>query len=257
MKAHRRLLITLTLGAAAGLAAEAFAQAGKPVIISAPRHDGSAWSAAPFPAQRQFDDVKGPDGHAIDRLPPNTEATNNEPPLPAPRVAIFQSTPEVDASAVAVAPAAPAPVVVAQTPAEPAPVVIAQTPAEPVLTPTGRSTVAVASTLDAAMYSPTIRASTYEARAQTVADIENRLTASESALASVKASASSMNDDARKSFDTAHDDVKAKEKALRKSIEAANKADASEWENARAQLAADYDAYAAAVASLDASAGLR
>ena len=68
---------------------------------------------------------------------------------------------------------------------------------------------------------------------------------------------SAMNDDARKSFDTAHDDVKAKEKALRKSIEAANKADASEWENARAQLAADYDAYAAAVASLDDSAGLR
>lgn len=247
MKAHRRILISLTLAAGAGLAAEAVAQSvgNKPVIITPPRHDGSSWAAAPFPAQRQFDDAKGPDGYAIDRLPPNTEATNMEKPQPAPRVAIFQSTqPAVDASAVAVAPA-------------PAPVVIAQTPAEPVLTPTGRSTVAVASTLDATTYSPTIRASMFEARAQTVADIENRLTASESALASVKATTSAMNADARKSFDAAHDDVKAKEKALRKSIKAANKADASEWENARAQLAADYEAYAAAVASLDASAGLR
>lgn len=248
MKAHRRILISLTLGAAAGFAAEAFAQSGKPVVITPPRHDGSSWSAAPFPAARPFDDAKGPDGYAIDRLPPNTEATNIEPPLPAPRVAILQSTPAaVDVSAVAVAPA----------PAAPAAVVIAQTPTEPVLTPTGRSTVAVASTLDAATYSPAIRASMFEARAQTVADIENRLTASESALASVKASSSAMNADARKSFEVAHDDVKAKEKALRKSIKAANKADSAEWDNARAQLASDYDAYAAAVASLDATAGLR
>lgn len=250
MKSHRRILTSLTLAAAAGLAGEAFAQANanQPVIITAPRHDRTNWSAAPFPGQRQFDDAKGPDGYAIDRLPPNTPATNIEPPQPAPRVAIFQSTPSVDASAVAVAPAPTA---------EPAPVVVAQVPAEPALTPTGRSTVAVASTLDAAGYSPVIRASMYESRAQTVADIENRLTASESALASVSASSSAMNEDARKSFDAARDDVKAKEKALRKSIKAANKADASEWENARAQLAADYDAYAAAVASLDATAGLR
>lgn len=248
MKSHRRILTSLTLVAAAGLAGEAFAQANanQPVVITAPRHDRTTWSAAPFPGQRQFDDAKGPDGYAIDRLPPNTPATNIEPPQPAPRVAILQSTPSVDASAVAVAPAA-----------APAPVVVAQVPAEPVLTPTGRSTVAVASTLDAAGYSPVIRASMYEARAQTVADIENRLTASEAALASVSASSSAMNEDARKSFDTARDDVKAKEKALRKSIKAANKAEATEWENARAQLAADYDAYAAAVASLDATAGLR
>lgn len=248
MNTHRRILLSLTLASAAGLAAEAFAQSAKPVIITAPRHDRSVWSAAPFPGQRQFDDAKGPDGYAIDRLPPNTEATNMEPAQPAPRVAIFQSTaPAVDTSAVAVAPA----------PAAPAAVVVAQAPVEPVLTPTGRSTVAVASTLDAAGYSPTIRASMYESRAQTVADIENRLTASESALASVKASSSAMNADGRQSFDAAHDDVKAKEKALRKSIKAANKADATEWENARAQLAADYDAYAASVASLDATAGLR
>lgn len=246
MKSHRRILTSLTLAAAAGLAGEAFAQSSKPVIITAPRHDRTTWSAAPFPGQRQFDDAKGPDGYAIDRLPPNTPATNVEPPQPAPRVAILQSEPSVDATAVAVAPAA-----------EPAPVVVAQAPAEPVLTPTGRSTVAVASTLDAAGYSPVIRASMYDSRAQTVADVENRLAASETALASVSASSSAMNEDARKSFDAARDDVKAKEKALRKSIKAANKAEASEWENARAQLAADYDAYAAAVASLDATAGLR
>jgi hypothetical protein len=66
----------------------------KPIVMTPPaQHDGSNWSRAPLPAQRQYDDMKGPDGKAIDDLPPNTPATNNEPPVPAPTVAIFQPAP--------------------------------------------------------------------------------------------------------------------------------------------------------------------
>jgi hypothetical protein len=68
--------------------------AGRPIVMTPPAPpDGSNWSRAPLPAQRRFDDMKGPDGKAIDDLPPNTQATNIEPPVPPARVAIFQPTP--------------------------------------------------------------------------------------------------------------------------------------------------------------------
>ena len=104
-----RILVTLAIGAvvSAGLPTlSAQANQTKPVIITPPAvKDGSNWSRAPFPAQRQFDDVKSPDGEAIDQtLPPNMPASNIEPPAPPARVAIF-------------APAA-APVATAQTAGE-------------------------------------------------------------------------------------------------------------------------------------------
>jgi hypothetical protein len=66
----------------------------KPIVMTPPAPpDGSNWSRAPLPALRRFDDMKAPDGKAVDDLPPNTPATNSEPPVPAARVAIFQPTP--------------------------------------------------------------------------------------------------------------------------------------------------------------------
>ena len=88
-------LITLALGAilATGFSsASAQSNAGKPIVISPPAvKDGSNWSRAPFPAQRQFDDTKAPDGKAIDETGPNSVAANIEPMPPATRVAILQS----------------------------------------------------------------------------------------------------------------------------------------------------------------------
>jgi hypothetical protein len=59
------------------------ASSGKPEVITPPAlKDGSNSSRAPFPARRQFDDVKSPDGQALDKtVPPNTPATNIEPPI--------------------------------------------------------------------------------------------------------------------------------------------------------------------------------
>lgn len=118
MKSHLRI-ITLTLGLGALAGGGLYAQSAKPVVITPPAvQNGSNWSRAPFPAQRQFDDVKGPDGHAIDQMvPPNSPATNLEPAVPV------ASTTYV----------APAPV--------PATTTVVAVPADPALTPTGRPTV--------------------------------------------------------------------------------------------------------------------
>lgn len=226
MKAQR-VFVTLTLGTLA-CAGSGLAQSNsKPVVLQPPAvQNGSNWSRAPFPAQRTFDDVKGPDGQAVDNLPPNTPATNIEPPTPPPQIAILQRT--------------PAPTGVT----------------DPGLMPTGRPTIAVASTLEATTFAPTVRMATHASRDQIVADVETRMKASESALASMRSSASAMSAEGRRAFDAAADDAKARAAALRKSIDAARRASASEWENARAQLAADYDAYAAALARVDTTAGI-
>jgi hypothetical protein len=83
-------------------------------------------------------------------------------------------------------------------------------------------------------------------------DVEQRLAASESAVAAARNSMSQMSATGRQSFNTAADEVKAKAKDLRKSLKEARKASATEWDSARAQLAADFDAYAASLARMDA-----
>jgi vacuolar-type H+-ATPase subunit H len=226
----QRSLISLAVGAllAAGVSTtSAQNNNGRPVVITPPAvKDGSNWSRAPFPAQRQMDDVKSPDGQAIDTtLPPNSPASNIEPPTPPPRVAIFQSAPTPTPTAV-----------------------------DPGVLPTGR--VAVATSLNAQTFAPTIRSATFENRAQIIADIESRVQSTESALDSLRRTNNQLSADARRSFDTAANDLKDKAKALRKSIDSARKATAGEWENARAQLAANFDDYATSVARIDATAGI-
>jgi len=234
MKYSHTRFIAFTIGAvAAGLSAVS-AQSTKPVIITPPAvKDGSNASRAPFPAAREFDDVKAPDGQAIDNTAPNTPAANLEPAIPPAPVAVLQPAP---ATAIVVA---PAPTVVVT---------------EPVLTPTGRSTVVVASSLDAAAFTPIILSTTMASRDQMLSDIEMRLTNSEKAMDTFRSSVSQMSADGRRQFGLAEEAVKDSAKELKKSIKAAKKAtDDAEWNSARAQLAADYAAYAAAVASVDAS----
>lgn len=197
----------------------------QPVVITPPAvQDGSNWSRAPFPAKRRFDDVKAPDGQAIDNLPPNTPATNQEPPIPAPTVAILQPAQPVSAPAVAV--------------------VTTETPA---LAPTGRVNVTVASSLDAATYSPTIRVATFANREQVLADIESRIAASEQAMSALGANTSSE-------FRRASDDAKSKAKALRNSLQKARNVSENDWNKMSAQIASDYDVYAAALARIDSAA---
>ncbi len=226
---HTRLLASLAgaMLATAGLSnASAQTSSGKPIVITPPVvHDGSNSSRAPFPAQRQADDVTAPDGKAIDETGANSRVANIEPAAPAVRVAVLQpATPPAFAG-------------------------------EPGLLPTGRSTVAIAGSLDAATFTPTIRSMMYESREQTLADIDARIKNSEKAMSALRGTTHQMSAEARQQFNAADDEVKAKARALRKNLKDARKANSAQWETTREQLAADYEAYAAAAARVDAATG--
>jgi hypothetical protein len=200
-------------------------RSSSPVVLTRPAvKDGSVQSMAPFIAARPFDDTKKPDGQAIDAgVPPNTPVTTPEPlPAPAPQVAILQPPPAAATG----------------------------------LLPTGRAIAGVSAPLDAARFGPTLQATSMAGREQVINDLENRMRASESAVATMRRTVDEMSADGRAQFHAANADVNAKEKALRESIKAARKADATNWETSRAQLAADYAAYADALARIDAAAGI-
>jgi hypothetical protein len=211
-------------GAFAIGALSANAQNSVTVIPRAAINDGSNASRAPFPQHRPFDDVKAPDGNAIDpESAPNSPAT--EPPVPpAPTVAVFQPT---------------------------------QPSSEATLAMTGRPTVGVATSLDATRVTASIRSQNETAREHLFTDIETRLNSSDNALREFRRSTSEMSATNRDQFQSAADDLKEKEKALKKSLKAARKASAQEWDSARAQLAADYEAYATAATRIDALAGIQ
>lgn len=234
---HTCLALLAMSGVALGGVSPAFAQSvsREPIVITPPaKPDGSNASRAPFAAARPFDDVRPADGQPVDiGVPPNTPASNSEPALPPPAVAILGPRPDATATTTVVT-----------------------VPADTTLTPTGRSTVAVATSLEATRVVPSLRAATHSSREQVIADVEARLTASEKPLASLRSSASEMSATGRTQFKSSDDAVKERERALRSSIRAARNASAAEWEAARSRLAADYEAYAAALASLDAAAGI-
>lgn len=216
---------------ALGGASLSFAQSTN-TITPPPRPDGSVSSRAPFPSQRN--DVKSPDGHAIDASAPAATVPASEQ-LPAPAVAVMGPAPSTSTTAVVITPPA--------------------VTTEAALSPTGRTTVSVASSLESTRIAPTIQAATFASRETTVADIDARLTASEKSLAALRSSSSEMSASGKTQFKTADDVVKEREKALRSSIRAARNASETEWDSARSKLAADYEAYASALASVDAAAG--
>jgi hypothetical protein len=213
--------------ASAGLStAVAQTTSSRPTVLTPPAvNNGSNWSRAPLPAARQFDDVKRPDGQAVDKLPSPDPSINDTPP-PPPTVAIFQSKTAPGFAA------------------------------EPGLMPTGRPTTAISASIDSATVAPAIRSTMFASRDAVLRDIDARLSSSEHAMSSLRGTTSQMSAEGRQSFDAAHDEVKARAKALKKSIKTARHASEAEWESARAQLAADYEAYAAALARVDTAAGL-
>ncbi len=97
----------------------------------------------------------------------------------------------------------------------------------------------------------TIQAGAMAQREQLLDELHARVEASAKAMGSVRKSGAKLDGDAKAEFKAADADVKAKEKALKKSMKAAEKASADAWTDSRAKLAADYDAYASAVAKAE------
>jgi hypothetical protein len=89
-----------------------------------------------------------------------------------------------------------------------------------------------------------------------ITDVESRVTAAEAALDAVEKSTDDMSAGGREQFKSATNEARAKAKALRKSMDVARGATEEEWEGARAQVAADYHAYAAALSKIDSVMGV-
>ena len=225
----RLALVAISAVAMNGISS-GFAQADhgrKPVVIQAPAvANGSNWSRAPFPAARQFDDVRPADGQAIDKnLPPNTASTDPNPdPLPLPRVAIFQPA---GRSAVG----------------------------DPGLLPTGRPTVAMSTGLDGAGVANSLRGAAHSSRDAVLADLESRWAVSHASIRAMRGSAE-MGTSGRAQFSALDEETKDLDKEMRKALREARYASAEDWESAKTRLASAYEAYAAGVARIDASAGL-
>lgn len=123
--------------------------------------------------------------------------------------------------------------------------------------PTGRVNALLAAPLDARNVAPALRTTPVAMRARVVADVEARLHAAESALGTMEKSEPEMSAESRARFKSAAEDAKQKAKALRRSAQAARKANDQEWDGARARLAADYEAYTASLARIDQLGGVK
>ncbi len=90
-----------------------------------------------------------------------------------------------------------------------------------------------------------------EGRAQVIGDMQHQLDASDDAIAAAKVRAKSLHGEQKAEFTAAVKEAHSREKALRKSMKAANKASADAWADSRAKLASDYEAYGHAMAHVD------
>lgn len=198
-------------------------RASAPVVITMPAvPNGSNFSRAPFPAARWENDVTRPNDMAFDLdLPPNTPSTTPDPIAPpVPRFAILQ-------------PRVP--------------------PGE---MPTGLVAIGASTALDPGRVEPTIRSATYESRDDLIDSLRLRVRQGQTTVAELRRNQSQMSAEGRAQFNAAMSEAKARGKRLDKSLRSAAGASSTSWDSARGQLAADYDAYAASLAQIDAAAGI-
>lgn len=92
-----------------------------------------------------------------------------------------------------------------------------------------------------------IRASTLETRNELGTQLDENVAAGERAMEAARIQAKSLQGAARAQFKAAADDVRTAQRRLNQSLKKAQKASADEWDQARAALAADYEAYTHAV----------
>lgn len=211
------------LAGSSAATAETHKRASAPIVITPPAvPDGGNFSRAPFPAARWQNDVTPPDGQAIQQdMPPNTPSTTPAPvPPPVPTVAILQPK------------------------------------TEPGLMPTGHATVSASAEMAPAQVETGIRNASFDSRDDLIDGIRLRMRNAETTMVDFRRTEKDMSPQGRSQFDTLKDTVKERQKALEHSIRAAERASSADWDQARAQLASDYQAYVTALAQVDAAVGV-
>jgi len=124
---------------------------------------------------------------------------------------------------------------------------------------TGLTVAALASTgatasLDSRATVEQIRAAAHANRDAILAEVKTRIDASVRATARLRSEARRLDGDARAEFQASIDDVKVREKAVKQSLKTARQARGDAQTAAQSRLAADYTAYAEAVARAEAAA---
>ncbi len=98
-----------------------------------------------------------------------------------------------------------------------------------------------------------IQSTTFDERKSLLNEVSDRMDAGKKLVSSLKRDPRAINTEVRAEFNAALDDVNAKERILKRSLkEARNAGNADAWAVAQTTLAADYEAYATAVAALNA-----
>ena len=110
---------------------------------------------------------------------------------------------------------------------------------------------AASAALNVGFSAQTIRDAKPNERELLFTQINNRIDTSSRAIDGLKRDSKSLHGDARARFKAAAKEVAAREKELKASVKTAGKASADNWAEKRAELAARYDAYAAAVAKAE------
>ncbi len=101
-----------------------------------------------------------------------------------------------------------------------------------------------------------IQSTSFEARKPLLNEVSNRIDAGQKLASSLERDPRAIDAEVRTSFNSALEDVKVKEKMLKRSLKEARKAsNADAWSVAQITLAADYEAYATSVALLNAIIG--
>lgn len=108
--------------------------------------------------------------------------------------------------------------------------------------------------LDAGPTVTTIRSAAFAAHEPLAADVDRRMEASAKAMVELKQRAKLLDASAQAEFKAAVKDADARAKQLKKSAKAVRKGSQETWDKDRDSLAADYDAYASAMARVEAAA---
>ena len=112
----------------------------------------------------------------------------------------------------------------------------------------------ISATLNSADTVTAINGSTRETRDNVMTQVNARLEASSKALDDLRRSGRQLQGEAKTRFDAAYDNVRARERDVRNSLNETRRASASTYSAAQAKLASDYQRYSDAVAQAEASA---
>ncbi|MDE3083807.1 MAG: hypothetical protein KGJ37_01130 [Verrucomicrobiota bacterium] len=125
------------------------------------------------------------------------------------------------------------------------------TPQNPDLSTKGIPPGRMTETLDVGATTIHIRQTSLQQRNVMLASLEKRILSTYAATARFQIAARQLDEKARTQFETAMQDVRAKEQAVEDSLNAARRANSETWYNARDRLAADYEAYAEAITNAE------